>query len=712
MATLEKIRSKSVLLIVVIAVALLAFIIGDALTNSRNIFGDRTTIAKVGDTKIDYTDYQNKREELNSQIEMQKKQNPAFSIDMQLLPQIAINQLIGEKLLDNAATKLGISATGEQLRYYMLENPMSQNLPVLVNQMKAQGLDVQTPQQAYEIIFNPKRYGLTDAQVAPYKSAWLAMEEETKRLITRYTYRRLLLGTVRANDLDKKTLHDDYATTADVKFAYKAFGTLDPKKYPISDAELSAQYQKDKKLYEIDGETKTTSVIAVAVAPSASDIKESRDLASKVMQSLSDSLGTLTKEQKKAGVQSNRRTVRVSDLPAGSMKDFLISATPGKSTMIKNDISGFIAVKLGRRTTEVDSIQLNLVQVAGKTLPSKVLTALNSGLSIDSISGKFSNDSVIAQAAQWIPMFNSQGRTNAIDQAQLDSLNAAGGKYITLLQEDAGAVIAQISKQTSPVEVLEFDEFEYDLKPSTQTVTNARNKLEKFVADNTTVDKFNKNAQKAGYSVTKTDLSQSVPALPISDGAMSYYPDSRPVVRWVVMDAAAGDVSRVYESKDALKPMLYAVAVDEVFDEYLPISHRAVKEQLTDKIRRQKAGDALVKQYSGKGNTEQTAAAMGQPVMNGKQKIGQGSTAIADAEVGGYVMGMKPKARKVLKGKNGVYVVEITGVTKDKIPYNDDAYSQQYYQMLQLNSPEQWLDAALKGNNKVKNYQYKFEAGD
>ena len=50
MATLEKIRSKSVFLIVVIGLALLAFIVGDALTNSRNIFGDETTVAKVGST--------------------------------------------------------------------------------------------------------------------------------------------------------------------------------------------------------------------------------------------------------------------------------------------------------------------------------------------------------------------------------------------------------------------------------------------------------------------------------------------------------------------------------------------------------------------------------------------------------------------------------------------------------------------------------------
>ena len=52
MATLEKIRSKSVFLIVVIGVALLAFIIGDAITNSQNLLGDHTTVAKIGKEKI------------------------------------------------------------------------------------------------------------------------------------------------------------------------------------------------------------------------------------------------------------------------------------------------------------------------------------------------------------------------------------------------------------------------------------------------------------------------------------------------------------------------------------------------------------------------------------------------------------------------------------------------------------------------------------
>ena len=53
MATLEKIRSKSVLLLVIIAVALLAFILGDFFTSGRTFFGTGTTVASIDGRKID-----------------------------------------------------------------------------------------------------------------------------------------------------------------------------------------------------------------------------------------------------------------------------------------------------------------------------------------------------------------------------------------------------------------------------------------------------------------------------------------------------------------------------------------------------------------------------------------------------------------------------------------------------------------------------------
>ena len=82
MATLEKIRSKSVLLLVIIGVALLAFIIGDFFTSGRTFFGTGTTVAKVGGQKIDIQEFQRQMETAN-----QSAQQSGQKIDQALLQQ-------------------------------------------------------------------------------------------------------------------------------------------------------------------------------------------------------------------------------------------------------------------------------------------------------------------------------------------------------------------------------------------------------------------------------------------------------------------------------------------------------------------------------------------------------------------------------------------------------------------------------------------------
>ena len=89
MATLEKIRSKSVLLFVIIIVALLAFILGDFLTSGRTYFGHPTTVAKAGGVTVEYQDYQKRITELGEQL---RNQGRDYSSDV--ITQNAIQSLI------------------------------------------------------------------------------------------------------------------------------------------------------------------------------------------------------------------------------------------------------------------------------------------------------------------------------------------------------------------------------------------------------------------------------------------------------------------------------------------------------------------------------------------------------------------------------------------------------------------------------------------
>ena len=710
MATLEKIRSKSVLLIVVIGVALLAFIVGDALTNSRNLFGDHTTVAKIGDKKIDYTGYIQRREELNNRLEQARKQNPAqyANYDTQLMSQLALDELVAERLLDQAADNAGIETSGEQLRFFVMDNPINPRIQELIQQLNASGLGVSTPQQAYEVIFNPKRNGFTDAQMAPFQRAWVAMESETKQMIKRQQYQRLLYGTVKANDLDKKALYNDYVSTSNVNMAFHPYGQLDAEKYKVSDADIKAAYDSDKSIFKVNEPTKDVMFIAVNIVPSTADRENARMLAVSTMESLRDSAGQVGKDLKKEGVAVTRRQLRASDLPLGAVREYVLSASADSAKIVSENIKGFTIVKMGRRTQAMDSIQLNIVQVAGDKLPSKVLASLNSGLPADSVSKKFGADSVMAQPAQWIPLFTAQGPTRAIEPAQLDSLVNAGGKYITLMSSPQGSVLASVAKRNAPVDIYEYDEVTYELKPSVKTVNGEREKLEKFLDQNQDLKSFAANAAKAGYTIQDFSLSESSPAVPRMAGLNSYYPDSRQVVRWVMIDGNPGEVSHIYESKDAMTPALYAAAVVSEYDDYVPLTNKDVKTFATDKARRDKAGEEMIKQYQPKaGSMAGVAQAMAVESTNNPTFRFGYNPQVADAKVLGRIAGSKPGKVVLVKGDNGVYAYQVASQGKEEFPFNDQQYEQQYFQLVNPN-----MGGMLKGAREYVNNIYKFEAGD
>lgn len=712
MATLERIRSKSVFLIVIIGVALLAFIVGDALTNSRNLFGDHTTVAKIGDEKIDYHDYLNKREELSRRLEAARLQNPAqyANFDTQLLSQMAIDELTGTTLLDNAVSDAGIRTSPSQLRFYVMENPVNQeDLRTIITQLNQTGISVATPAQAYEVIFNPERNGMTKAQVEPFQRAWVAMEQKTAQMVGRNTYQRLLYGTIKANDLDKKALYDDYVSTRQMRMAYHPYGQLDEKEYPVSDAEIKAAYDAAKNEFRVDEPTKDISFIAVSIAPSAQDRQDAQRIADATMAALNDSTGAVPQSLRKEGVMTERKHMRLSDLPNGAVRTYLASARRDSAKMVTNNLRGFTAIRMTDRSMEVDSIQLNIIQVAGATLPGRVMARLNAGLSADSLASVFGQDSVMVQTEQWLPLYAKEGPTNALQAAQLDSLRAAQGRYVSLMSTPQGAVLAKIVRQSSPVEIVEYDEVTYALNPSTKTVNEERAKLEKFLLDNNTPAKMAENAAKAGYTLQNYQLTASSPAVPRVAGYNQYYPESRQVVRWVMMDGKPGQVSQVYESKDASAPTLYVAAVNSEFEDFIPVSDKQVRDALTLRVRRDKAGDALVKKYQGAGNTiEAVATAMNvEPREIPTFRFGRGS-GVNDPKAMGRMAGSKADGRlTVIKGDNGVYAYQINGASTEAFPFNDAQYEQQYFQMV---SPQ--LDVMLRGAKKLKNNAYKFEAGE
>ena len=98
MATLQKIRSKSVLVLIIIGAGLLAFVIGDFFTSGRTLFGTGSTIAKVDGTSIDVQEFQRNVEQAAQQAQASGRKVDYPSLQQQVLSNmVGLAEVCGEE---------------------------------------------------------------------------------------------------------------------------------------------------------------------------------------------------------------------------------------------------------------------------------------------------------------------------------------------------------------------------------------------------------------------------------------------------------------------------------------------------------------------------------------------------------------------------------------------------------------------------------------
>ena len=168
MAALEKIRSKSVMLLVVIGVALLAFIIGDFLNSGRSFFGAGTTVANVDGTKISIVDFQRRYEEANQQI-----MNNNQKVDPALVQNQVLEEMISEHLMGEEVEALNLEVTDAEVTEAMTGKTANYQIVQFAQQM-----GMESPAQLHELIFNPGKFNVPAEQVAELRAQWLKMEEQ------------------------------------------------------------------------------------------------------------------------------------------------------------------------------------------------------------------------------------------------------------------------------------------------------------------------------------------------------------------------------------------------------------------------------------------------------------------------------------------------------------------------------------------------------
>ncbi len=682
MATLEKIRSKSVLLLIIVGAALLAFIIGDFFTSGRTFFGTGTTIAKVGNQKIDVQEFQRRVQQAQQQM-----QQSGQRVDNAALQQQVLDGMIAEKLFDKEIEQLGITVTDAELSEVMVGKNSA-----MVDRMIQQQLQLPDAVTAHDMAFNPTKYGIPQEQAIQLQQYWVDLEKNVEKMLIQQKFNNLFSGVLVANDLDAKALYDENAATAHVVYAKQDLSTLKDDEFPVEKADVERLYNSEKSRYAIDEEQRLANYISVAITPSSDDILNGQKKVEEAIMALNNQPETQGVVEMTEFVV-NREKKSQSDVDKDNrLKAALDSLSVGRATLVSKLGNDYTIAKLLAKTVESENVTLDFIAVQGTREQVDSLTALlNNGASFDSIAAS----PLVAgsQKAQEVSLIdaNSQLVKDLIEGRQT-------GVYFAPDTLAQGGRIIRVAERSTPVTIYEIANVTFTTEPSNATVNSLENKLQAYVSSHRTAKEFVDSAQAAGFTTFPVYVSASTPML----GNLT---DSHNAVAWV-MDAKKGEVSPVFG--DIQTGRFIAVALDDIYNDYTPARDPQLYAMLSARARNDKKAAKLISDYQGKakdvaGYASLMKASVDTTTVNFGQYYIPGIGANESA-VQGHVAAAKPgELIGPMQSANAVVVLTVTNIDNEGRPYNYEESAVRFNQQRGAARLGNSLDRILIGNKKVKN---------
>lgn len=691
MATLEKIRSKSVLLFVIIIVALLAFILGDFLTSGRTYFGSGMTVAQVGDKKVQYTDYQARLEQANQQMQAQNQ-----NVDNDELSQNVINSLLFEELLKQEYQDLGIRVSDKEISEAMTGAMPHRNAQQFIYTVSRQlGLENPSGKEILDRINNPAKYNLPVEAGQQLKTLWAATEADVENAILQEKFYRLVGGLYTANNLDAKSVYDDNAATRHISYVSKPAATVPDTEAEVNDEDIKAQWEKNKNNYRIDEELREIDYIYVVIEPSQDDLLAGQQVVENALAALNSGEG-LNGIDSDSRFVVTRATAPLAKISDARVKSFIDTTAAGTAKIILSQRDKYTLAKVLGVSNDIDSINVSMIALASPEKADTVMTALANGAKwADFTDTDFSQ----AQDSIWTSLISVDNKVkNAL-------LNAAVGQPFVMTDSINGNVYSQIYRvntRRAPVPVYDYAVINYTIDPSNATLEKLSTDLRTYVSANSSADDFTANAAEAGFMVLPDLVGASHPHI-------ANISDSRGAVKWV-MEGKKGQVSPVIQ--DNKQSYLMAIAIKDIYDgEYLPWDCYQIKNMLRSRAITEKKLDKLMADYNGKAkDLNGYAAAMELPVA--QADVIFSSPRVASIGVGESLLqgqiasAAEKKLVGPVKGNNSLVVFVVDSVSDESRPYDFDEYAGTFNRTMGIGLFDPFT--LLVGKENIKNNSLNF----
>ncbi|MGB0523246.1 MAG: peptidylprolyl isomerase [Flammeovirgaceae bacterium] len=239
MAIITKIREKSGVAILVVAVAMIAFILGaDFLSGNSQIIGSGETVGEINGTEIDRQAFLRGIDQARQEFQLKFRQAPQDA-QMEGLRRQEWEKLVYEYAYKPQFEQLGIQVTPEEVEDMINGNN--------INSLVAQYFPGENGQPNLELINNVVRAAETNPEASAFMQI---LRRELVQARAMEKYQGLFDQTAYATTAEGKRKYEDENTKVDVKYLYIPYTTVADSMVTISDSDIKDYYNSHSEKYE------------------------------------------------------------------------------------------------------------------------------------------------------------------------------------------------------------------------------------------------------------------------------------------------------------------------------------------------------------------------------------------------------------------------------------------------------------------------------
>ena len=598
MATLQKIRSKGPLLVIVIGLALFAFIAGDAWKAIQPHQG-RQDVGEINGETLSAQEYQELLDEYTEVLKLSQGVNALNDDQLTYAKDQVWQSYVNNKLIETEAEKLGLSVSDAEIQAVIDEgsHPLLMQTPFRNPQTGAFDKDML---KKFLVDYANLGNSQLPAQYAEYYQQmgafWNFIEKNLKQSLLAEKYQNLLVKSLISNPVSAEDAFAARTQQTDVLLAAIPYSSVTDSTITVSNEEIKALYKERKESYKQNIETRNIKYIDVVVTPSEQDradvLTEVTEYANQMaetedMASFIRSTGSVVPF---AGIAINKAAypsdiaVRIDSVKVGEVYGPYYNQAD----------DSYNAMQLLGKESLADSVQYRQIQVYAETadktvaLADSIYKALKAGADFAELAQKYGQTGESA----WLTAYNYEGASLDADNLKyIQTLLKSNKNELTNLQIGQVNVILQVLDKKAVKEKYQVAVIKRPVEFSKETYNKAYNEFSQFVAQNTTLDKLVENAEESGYRLLDRADFRS------NEHMVGGVKNTREALKWV-FEASEGEVSPLYECGENNHMMVVAL------EKINPVGYRninTVADMLRMEILRDKKAEKILASMNGAG---------------------------------------------------------------------------------------------------------------